>query len=354
MKLQEVTYRNYKSQELLTESWEQLTEAQKIYLGKWETSVWPLVEQYKKLLEADLQPNDIMKIFQNAEKIAMSGGNNRTALGKAGDKISDVTGKIKTELEKLAKQAKNSQSVKDIDKEFNKLRSEIATKVADNENGKKLLTQLDKWKEYSKENPTKSTFILGAMTLVLSFAAGGVLSGLAIGMFIKTANNILQGDELSTAIGKTGKMAALGAVGGILGDLIDIGGDSVEQVNINASPDGDAAETLASTYASNDEFADAFAKKVYDQRLESINMEPNEETLQKIRDNVEITGDITKGEVEVSVNGTFVGGHFLTTEEAADWQKFVDNKHGGDAFSAMTSDEGRSWLQDKSPIEGKK
>ena len=47
MKLQEVTAYNLKSEAILTESqsWEMLTEQQRIYVGSWEKNVWPLVEQ---------------------------------------------------------------------------------------------------------------------------------------------------------------------------------------------------------------------------------------------------------------------------------------------------------------------
>ena len=72
MKLQEVTAYNLKSEAILTESqsWEMLTEQQRIYVGSWEKNVWPLVEQYSKLMEAELKPDQIKKIFQDAEKVS--------------------------------------------------------------------------------------------------------------------------------------------------------------------------------------------------------------------------------------------------------------------------------------------
>jgi len=46
MKLQEVTAYNLRSQTILNESWETLTENQRIYVGKWEKELWPLLEEY--------------------------------------------------------------------------------------------------------------------------------------------------------------------------------------------------------------------------------------------------------------------------------------------------------------------
>ena len=65
MKLGEVTNYNLKSQTILAESWQELTEAQRIYVGRWEKDVWPLVEGMSKLLEADLTPKQIDKIFSD-------------------------------------------------------------------------------------------------------------------------------------------------------------------------------------------------------------------------------------------------------------------------------------------------
>ena len=62
MQLGEVTSYNLKSQTILAEGWQELTEAQRIYIGKWERDVWPLVENINTLFEAELtdkpvQPN---------------------------------------------------------------------------------------------------------------------------------------------------------------------------------------------------------------------------------------------------------------------------------------------------------
>jgi hypothetical protein len=243
MKLQEVIAYNLKSEAILTESqsWEMLTEHQRLYVGSWEKNVWPLVEQYSNLMEADITPDEIQKIFTQAEKVSIEGGENLTALGKAGKVTSEVSGKMKTEINKLMDVAANSGPVKNFDAQFEKLKAQLKTKLQGNPAGQKILAGVDKWGGFAKDNPAKSAFIIGAMTSVLAFASGGILSGAAIGFFLKLANNTIKGDKLSTAVAKGVKGAALGAIAGGLGDAISGTAEDMfpaEVTNIFVNQDG--------------------------------------------------------------------------------------------------------------------
>lgn len=220
MKLTEIGIKQYKSASILNESWSVLTEAQQVYVGKWETAVWPLVEAYDRLLEAELTPDQIQNIFANAEKISIEQGTGLTALGKAGKVTSEVASKMQAEIKKLMDAAANSGPVKNMDAQFDKLRVQLASSLKGNPAGQKILQSVDQWKTFAEENPAKSAFIVGAMTSLLAFASGGVLSGAAIGFFLKLANNTIKGDKLSTALAKGAKGAAIGAVAGGIGGLI--------------------------------------------------------------------------------------------------------------------------------------
>jgi uncharacterized protein YjiS (DUF1127 family) len=220
MKLGEVTNYNLKSQTILAESWQELTEAQRIYVGRWEKDVWPLVEGMSKLLEADLTPKQIDKIFSDAEQTAIDSGNNKTALGKAGQVVGDQAKKLTDQINKLADAAQQSGPIKNFDAQFEKLKAQLKKKLQGNPAGQKILGIVDGYGGFAKENPAKAAFIIGAMTSVLAFASGGIVSGAAIGFFLKLASNTLKGDKLSTAAGKSIKGAALGAVAGAIGDAI--------------------------------------------------------------------------------------------------------------------------------------
>jgi hypothetical protein len=233
MKLNEITSYNLKSQAILNESWDMLTESQRLHVGAWEKNVWPLMEQLNVLLEAELSPKQIQDIFANAEKLSKEQGTGLTALGKAGKVTAEVSGKIKQEIDKLIKQAADSKPVANFDAQFEKLKAQLTKQVKAIPGGQKLLAGVDKWKDFATENPAKSAFVIGAMTSVLAFASGGIMSGAAIGFFIKLANNTIKGDKLSTAIGKGVKGAAIGALAGGLSDIIgDLVPPDVEDVII--------------------------------------------------------------------------------------------------------------------------
>ena len=341
MRLNEVGIKQYQSATILNESWQQLTEAQQLHVSRWESRVWPLVEQYSRLLEQDLTPDQIQNIFTSAEQVAKATGNNQTALGKAGKVTSEVTGKMKAEIEKLMKAAQDSGPIKNMDQQFDKIRSQLANKLKGNPAGQKILQGVDKWKGFAEENPAKSAFIVGAMTSILAFASGGIVSGAAIGFFLRLANNTIKGDKLSTAIGKGVKGAAIGAIAGALGDVVsgmDLGEPEFEggpaEVDVTASSDEIASsggEEAASAIAemTEEQFKEAYAREILERQAEKFNMPVTDAMVQKVADNVEITGNYPDN-YNAGVEGTFVRGTtYLTPDEAQEYSRIVQANGGG-------------------------
>lgn len=360
MRLQEVTSYNLKSQTILNESWDMLTESQRLHVGAWEKRVWPLMEQLNTLLEAQLTADQIQSIFANAEKVSIEGGKNRTALGKAGKVTSDAANKVKAEIDKLLKQAANSEPVKNMDAQFDKLRTELANKVKTMPGGDKILAGVDKWKTFANNNPASSAFIIGAMTSLLAFASGGIMSGAAIGLFLRLANNTIKGDKFSTALGKSVKTAAIGAFAGALGDVmsdaVDVAEPAVEggaqEVTAEVSSDeianaagNDAEEvTQAISEMTADEYKLQYAQKI----AENFN-NMSEEMIQKIADNVVLEGQYPD-DFNARFDGTVVRGNiYLTMEEANAFDKFVNNN---DPFGprGILGNETTEWL--KQNVEG--
>ena len=341
MRLNEVGIKQYQSATILNESWQQLTEAQQVYVGRWETRVWPLVEQYSRLLEQELTPDQIEKIFTSAEQVAKASGNNQTALGKAGKVTAEVTGKMKAEITKLAKQAQDSGPIENFDAQFEKLKAQMAKQVKKMPGGQKILQGVDKWKGFAQESPAKSAFIIAAMTSILAFASGGIISGAAIGFFLKLANNTIKGDKLSTAIAKGVKGAAIGAVAGALGSTVaglDLGDPEFEggpaDVDITSSSDEiasaggeEAAQALADM--TEDQFKEAYAREMLERQAEKFNMPVTDEMVEKIADNIEITGNYPDN-YDANFEGTFVRGTtYLTPSEAAEYDRIVQSNGGG-------------------------
>jgi len=341
MRLNEVGIKQYQSATILNESWQELSEAQQVYVGSWEREVWPLVEQYSKLLEKELSAAQIQKIFTSAEQVAKATGKNTTALGKAGKVTAEVTGKMKAEIEKLMNSAQDSGPIKNMDQQFDKIRSQLANKLKGNPAGQKILQGVDKWKGFAEENPAKSAFIIGAMTSILAFASGGIVSGAAIGFFLKLANNTIKGDKLSTALAKGVKGAAIGAVAGALGSTVaglDLGEPEFEggpaDVDITSSSDEiasaggeEAAQALADM--TEEQFKEAYARELLEKQAEKFNMPVTDEMVQKIADNIDITGNYPD-DYDANFEGTFVRGTtYLTPDEAQEYSRIVQSNGGG-------------------------
>src|SRR5210317_54967 len=106
MKLQEVTLYENRSHRILKEGWHDLTEAQQKYQLRWERELFPLLEQYVKLAEAELTADQIQAIFKSAEANAMASGTNQNALGKAGSAAAKAGGAAVAGVKMTAELAK--------------------------------------------------------------------------------------------------------------------------------------------------------------------------------------------------------------------------------------------------------
>jgi len=390
MKFNEISTYNLKSQHLLTESWNILTESQKLHISKWEHRVWPLMEKLNILLENDLSNDQIQQIFQNAEEVAMS-GDNKTALGRAGKAASDITGKIKQEIQKLYNDTKNSQEVQEFDQQFEDLKKKIKDKLAGSQQGQKVISSLDKWKKFGKDHPVKTAFIIGAMTSLLAFASGGVMSGAAIGFFIRTANNIIQGDKLSTAIGKGATGAAIGAVAGAIGDILsDPGAVEISEPEFENGPQTVSSEissdqlkqALSTSSAAQDQYSvqspgssgidnpqdssqttdqvnDLLPDSLDEYKLEYANKlaehsfgagKTSDAMIQKMADLMTVEGSYPDN---FSVKSDFVAlrSMVLSPEEHAAFMQFIETQGNGDPYFSLSS-EAREWMIDN--VEGAK
>jgi hypothetical protein len=217
MKLQEVTVPQLKSKTILSEGWNDLTESQQLYLGRWERELFPLVEQYCKLAEAQLTTDQIQNIFKGAEQVAMDSGNNKTVLGKAGNVAADIAKlpvdiakKVDAKINELGRMAQNAGPVKNADAKFEELKKKIQAENSDS----KIVQGIQKVSDWAKANPGKASIAVGILTTIAAFA-GGPMGGAAAGLILRASKDLLQGEKLSTAVGKSVKTAAYGALAGM-------------------------------------------------------------------------------------------------------------------------------------------
>ena len=216
MKLQEVFAYNLKSQHILNESWDTLTESQRLYLGKAERELWPLMEQLCKVFEADLTADQIQSIFKGAETHAIDSGSNKTALGKAGDAAKlpiKAMKAVNDKINELGRAAQKTGPVQNMDKKFEDLKKKIGSSDGKIVQGVKFIS------DWAKENPGKASLAVAILTAAAAFATGPG-GGAAVGFLLKGTKGLLKGDKLSSAAGGAAKMAAVGAGIGAIGDQI--------------------------------------------------------------------------------------------------------------------------------------
>lgn len=208
---------------------ESLGVAKDPYFENWERNIHPV------LVEVALDPEKIKQLFAAAEKSVSAAGGNRTMLGKGADALDAGKEKLKDFwYNKLGQALQQSAPVKMFDQKFEDLKSKIAAK------NPKLAEALSKYKQFAEQNPKLQKFLFAvtatlATTVGIS-AAGGIAAGagaVALGAGAATAivnvvDKLLQGEKLSTAVGRgatagivAGATAFLGAKAAeMLGGLI--------------------------------------------------------------------------------------------------------------------------------------
>ena len=252
MKLQEVTGFNSRTATILNEGYQDLTEQQILYLGKWEKELWPLVEQYTKLAEQELTKQQVLDIFSGAEQVAMDSGDNKTIAGKVGAGAAavaklpvDIAKKVDAKINELGRLAQNAGPVKNADQKFEDLKKQITANNSDS----KIVQGIQKISDWAKENPGKASIAVGVLTTMAAFA-GGPAGGAAAGLILRASKDLLQGEKLSTAVGKSVKTAAYGALAGLaIKGLTDSMVDNIatgSEAEADAMMDGFAADNFKS------------------------------------------------------------------------------------------------------------
>ena len=216
MKITEVHQfpKSNRTAQILTEGYQDLTETQRVYLSRWEKELWPLLEEFKKVSEANLTADEIQSIFKGAEAQSIAGGQNKTALGKVGSAAGavaklpvDIAKKVDAKINELGRMAQKAGPIKNMDQKF----EELKKKIGDSDS--KISAGIKKVSDWAKENPGKASLAVGILTTVAAFA-GGPMGGAAAGLILRSTKDLLQGEKLSTAVGKSLKTAAYGALAG--------------------------------------------------------------------------------------------------------------------------------------------
>ena len=220
---------------MLAESCIGLTREQSRVVDIFYTSMEPIIAEFK-LMEATLTPDQIQQMFGDIEQTATASGKNRTVVGKGVD-AAKLPGKvlkaIDSKINELGRMAQEAGPIKKMDAKFEDLKKKIST---DNPEVAKRVKAVSDW---AKANPGKASLAVGILTAAAAFA-GGPAGGAAAGFFLRSANELLKGEKLSTAAGKSLKTAAYGALAGMainyLSDAI------IDNIALDATKAGEAME----------------------------------------------------------------------------------------------------------------
>lgn len=357
MNVFEVVQDNCRSQQYLTESWQSLTEGQRIALRECERELWPLMESLVVLFEQRLRAEDIEKLFTAAEeqstgKLTKAGRAGQAAAGAA--KLgADTIKQINQKVNELGKKLQDTEPVKNFDAQIEKLKQDIKQKAGDDN---KIVKQVEKYGDWAKENPGKSAFVIGVLTAAAAFA-GGPAGGAAVGFLLRSANEMVKGEKASTAVGKATKTAAIGAIAGAVADAI--GGN----IDI-AEPASEGDPAAVSAQAGSDEIASAanaepeqvasslaemteeqFRMQYAEQLAERFGIE-SDAMIQKMAENITISGNYPS-DFSANFEGNVIRNSiYLTPEEAEAYQQWSEGK----SISQKMGPEGTEWLSQN--VEG--
>lgn len=197
---------------LITEGWNEpaFTLFEQKTVHPWITSI----ERY--VVEAQLSQDQINNLFTGVEQGATASGGNRTAIGKGADVAKlpvEAVKWINNKVNELGKAAKETGPVKNIDAKF----AELKTKIGDKDNN--VVKAVKAVSDWAKANPGKASIAVAILTAAAAIA-GGPLGGAVAGFLTRATKDLLQGEDLSTAVGKSAKTAAIGALVGMATELV--------------------------------------------------------------------------------------------------------------------------------------
>ena len=196
---------------LITESWND----PKLSLLESRVII-PFVEDIERyIVEAQLSPEQISQLFTSAEQGMTASGKNRTMAGKgkdvAGAGVDAIKGAAKFidgKINELGRSLANAGPIKNADAKFDELKAKIGAKDT------KVVNAIKGVSDWAKANPGKASVAVAILTTAAAMA-GGPLGGAIAGFLARATKDLLQGEQLSTAVGKSVKTAAYGALAGM-------------------------------------------------------------------------------------------------------------------------------------------
>jgi hypothetical protein len=168
-----------------------------------ETRTYKLWESAgRKIVEAQLTPDQIQQIFKYAQNIETAGGTNRTMIGKGKDAATAVG----QAWEELKTKAQTSKPIAGFEKKYDALANRLKQATGGDQGAMKYVQY---YRDFAKKHPIAQGVVYAALIAAIGLSGAGVGGAAALGLF-KMTDKLLQGDKFTSAAysgAKTGGLA---------------------------------------------------------------------------------------------------------------------------------------------------
>ena len=164
-----------------------------------------------RLVEYALTPDQINKIFQDAEAGMAGQGANRTMLGKGVDVAKtgvEAAKEVNKAWEDLKTKISNSGPVKGFDQKVSDVLSKIGVGAKDPQFQGLVSNWVQKYRDFATQHPIIQGAVYATLIAVAGLSGAGVAGAAGLGL-LKMADKLLQGERFSSAAYSGAKTGAL-------------------------------------------------------------------------------------------------------------------------------------------------
>ena len=164
-----------------------------------------------RLVEYALTPDQINKIFQDAEAGMSGQGANRTMLGKGVDVAKtgvEATKEVNAAWEDLKTKISNSGPIKGFDQKVSDVLSKIGVGSKDPQFQGLVSNWVQKYRDFATQHPIIQGAVYATLIAVAGLSGAGVAGAAGLGL-LKMADKLLQGERFSSAAYSGAKTGAL-------------------------------------------------------------------------------------------------------------------------------------------------
>lgn len=178
------------------------------------------------LKEYQLTPAQIDQFFQQVEADATAAGGNRTAIGQGVDAATAASKAIKTAYDDLVNKVQNSGPMQNMDAMYDQAAEKLKQATGGDQG---VMQYVQKYRDFAAKHPVAQSFIYSALIAAAGIGGAG-LGGAAVLGLLKMSDQLLQGKQFSTALGKGAMTGATALAAGQVGQAVQ-GADAGYQVD---------------------------------------------------------------------------------------------------------------------------